>query len=83
MPVLELPTRKKLSGSILQNQASQYQQQYESVLRECQASTGGRVNFMSDAWQNIARAILFGCHLTRFGVAVTYGLFQLDRTMTD
>ncbi|KAK1929732.1 hypothetical protein P3T76_014767 [Phytophthora citrophthora] len=31
MPVLELPTRKKLSGSILQDQASQYQQQYESV----------------------------------------------------
>eukprot|EP00644_Phytophthora_capsici_P004063 jgi/Phyca11/108434/e_gw1.15.565.1 len=60
------------------------------------AFSGGRLNFWSDVWQNVAKMHLLGCMLAIFGTIFTFGLFstgsrrdglaigeQMESVMTD
>ncbi|KAG7385257.1 hypothetical protein PHYPSEUDO_001726 [Phytophthora pseudosyringae] len=51
----ELPTRKELGGRILKINAENAELASNESLREMQEDTEGRVNFISDVWQNVAR----------------------------
>ncbi|KAE9335231.1 hypothetical protein PR003_g13114, partial [Phytophthora rubi] len=74
--VSPLPNRKKLGGPVLDRYALACEDDESTALLECQKTTEGRVNFLSDVWQNIARAHLLGCLLWLYGKQLTYGLFQ-------
>ncbi|ETM99166.1 hypothetical protein PPTG_18917 [Phytophthora nicotianae INRA-310] len=62
-----LPSRRVLGGRVLDACGKEYLEQSATVLRKVQDTTGGRVNFLSDVWQNIAKTHLLGVHLTLFG----------------
>ncbi|GMF59588.1 unnamed protein product [Phytophthora fragariaefolia] len=52
----------------------QEENQGEALRRKLDLS-GGRVSFLSDVWQNIAKMHLLGCMLSLFGIIFTYGSF--------
>lgn len=41
--------------------------------------SGGRLNVLSDVWQNVAKMHLLGCMLAIFGTIFTLDYFRLDR----
>ncbi|KAF1314928.1 hypothetical protein FI667_g16383, partial [Globisporangium splendens] len=71
-----IPSRRLLGGCILDEHASKGLQQDTNGLRQLQDKTGGRVNFLSDVWQNIAKSHLLGCQLTLFGSLYNFGLYE-------
>eukprot|EP00474_Spongospora_subterranea_P006013 CRZ06471.1 hypothetical protein [Spongospora subterranea] len=72
-----LPSRSALGTIILDQYADNIDQQQRSRLMEMQTATGGRLNFLSDAWQNVSKRHLLGCMLGMFGVNISYGLFPV------
>lgn len=70
-----LPDRHALAGKLLDDQSSVGGQASRDALFRRQQSLGGRVNLLSDVWQNVAKKHLLGCHLTLFGAVVNYGLY--------
>ncbi|ETI46982.1 hypothetical protein F443_08712 [Phytophthora nicotianae P1569] len=78
MPQYGLPSRKEIGGRMLKTNAETAEQASNANLRECQEETGGRVNFLCDVWQNVARLHLLACHLFLFGVLVQFELLSCD-----
>ncbi|ETP16768.1 hypothetical protein F441_08687, partial [Phytophthora nicotianae CJ01A1] len=78
MPQYGLPSRKEIGGRMLKANAETAEQASNANLRECQEETGGRVNFLCDVWQNVARLYLLACHLFLFGVLVQFELLSCD-----
>jgi hypothetical protein len=73
--VRAMPTRHALRTRILDKYSLTGDQSSREVLLERQQSTGGRVNLLSDVWQNVAKKHMLGCHFGLFGTIVNYGLF--------
>ena len=67
-----MPSRRVLGGRILGDHAARCEANDEKLLRCVQAKTGGRVNLLSDVWQNIAKNHLMGCQLSLFGRVYTF-----------
>ncbi|POM61563.1 hypothetical protein PHPALM_29402 [Phytophthora palmivora] len=72
--VSALPKRKDM-GRILDKFSTVEEEGQLQALSNRLAYSGGRLNFLSDVWQNIAKVHLLGCMLALFGTIVTYGLF--------
>eukprot|EP00644_Phytophthora_capsici_P001400 jgi/Phyca11/105056/e_gw1.10.505.1 len=68
-----LPSRRVLGGRLLDDHARRCYKKDASALRELQNS-GGRVNLLTDVWQNVCKDHLTGCLLTLFGNTLTYAL---------
>eukprot|EP00644_Phytophthora_capsici_P018642 jgi/Phyca11/132663/e_gw1.206.13.1 len=73
-----LPSRRVLGGRILDACAKEYQEQSAAALRKVQDTTGGRINFLCDVWQNIVKTHLLGVHLTLFGNVYIEGMHKVD-----
>ncbi|KAE9088006.1 hypothetical protein PF005_g11510 [Phytophthora fragariae] len=63
-----------MGGRILNEYAEEHAQQKNMELIKGQEESGGRVNFLSDVWQNISKNHLLGAHLVLFGIVVVEGL---------
>ncbi len=72
-----LPKRKKLSGPVLESYAAEVNEKSNAALKQKQQYTGGRVNLLSDVWQNSARVHLLGCQLSLFSTVLTVSLDEL------
>jgi hypothetical protein len=70
-----MPDRHAMGSRILDKYSMAGAQTSREELLARQQSTGGRVNLLSDVWQNVAKQHLLGCHLSLFGTIVNYGLF--------
>jgi hypothetical protein len=75
-----IPTRRQLGGPILRRQAGLCRQLSETKLKNKWLETGGRLNLLSDVWENIARQHLLGSQLLLFGCLLT---FSLDRVVAQ
>eukprot|EP00644_Phytophthora_capsici_P003376 jgi/Phyca11/116657/e_gw1.31.521.1 len=60
---------------MLDSYATEVSNQESQHVLNLQNKSGGRVNFISDVWQNIAKLHLLGAQLILFGVIATLGLF--------
>lgn len=69
-----IPRRRTIGGRILDEYANENAEESDEALRATQKKTGGRINFLSDVWQNIAKLHLLGVHLVLFGKLVIKGL---------
>jgi len=69
-----LPSRHRQGRSILTAHAKHCSAAETKALVNVQKETGGRVNFLSDVWQNVSRDHLLGCQLTLFGQTMSYAL---------
>lgn len=69
-----MPRRQVLGSTILDKYAALYDGQQCNELAAVQQVSSGRVNFLSDIWQNIAKQHLLGCQLSLYGVVMTYAL---------
>ncbi|KUF94009.1 E3 ubiquitin-protein ligase [Phytophthora nicotianae] len=70
-----LPKRKEM-GKILEKYNQVEEEEQHAALRNRMEFSGGRVNFLSDVWQNVAKMHLLGCMLALFGTILTFGLFK-------
>ncbi|KAE8895132.1 hypothetical protein PF010_g23135 [Phytophthora fragariae] len=72
--VASLPSRRVLGGRVLDAFAKEFIELSDAVLRKLQETTGGRVNLLSDVWQNIVKTHLLGVHLSLFGRVFIEGM---------
>jgi hypothetical protein len=71
-----LPTRQLLGGPILNKYANKVDSSDHATLKAtAPPSLGKRVNFLSDAWENIAETHILGVILSLAGLCVTFGTF--------
>lgn len=70
-----LPSRRVLGGRLLDEHARRCFDKAAIKLRTMQ-EIGGRVNLVSDVWQNVNKEHLSGTILTLFGEVLTYSLPQ-------
>ncbi|KAG3147920.1 hypothetical protein PI124_g8049 [Phytophthora idaei] len=66
-----------MGGRIMNEHVIEIVEESDEALRDVQTKTGGRVNLLSDVWQNIAKAHLLGIHLVLFGKVVIQGLHPI------
>ncbi|ETI42062.1 hypothetical protein F443_12750, partial [Phytophthora nicotianae P1569] len=69
-----IPKRKQLTR-ILDKYSNVEEEGQLLALSNRLEFSGGRLNFLPDVWQNIAKLHLLECMLALFGTIVTYGLF--------
>jgi hypothetical protein len=69
-----LPRRQVLGTDVLHEYAGLYAAEQQNSLATTQRISGGRVNFLSDGWQNISKQHILACLLSLFGVVFTYGI---------
>jgi hypothetical protein len=69
-----LPRTNVLGGRVLNEHAERYSRLEAEELREKQRVTGGRINLLSDVWENVSRDHLLGSQLTLFGKTLTFDL---------
>ncbi|POM79007.1 Hypothetical protein PHPALM_3396 [Phytophthora palmivora] len=62
-------------GFILDKYSTVEEERQLQALSNRLAYSGGRLNFLSDVWKNIAKVHLLGCMLVLVGTIVIYGLF--------
>lgn len=62
-----LPLLKILGGLLLKKYAIQCHNSDKEELARVQAASGGRVNFVSDVWQDVSKNHLLGSQLSFFG----------------
>lgn len=72
-----LPCRKRLGGVILREQAQLAQIQAETRLKARCAESCGRVNILSDVWQNVSKEHLLGSQISLFGCVMTDSLTEV------
>ncbi|KAE8977007.1 hypothetical protein PR003_g26517 [Phytophthora rubi] len=72
--VEHMPCRRTFGGPILKKRAMEVIEEEADDLMNLQRQSGGRVNFLSDVWMNIAKAHLLAAQLGLFGVFTTLGL---------
>jgi len=71
-----LPTRQLLGGPILNKYANKVDSGDHAALKvAAPPGSGKRVNFLSDAWENIAKTHILGVILSLAGLCVTFGTF--------
>jgi len=71
-----LPTRQLLGGPILNKYADKVDSGDHAALKAATPpGSGKRVNFLSDAWENIAKTHILGVILSLVGLCVTFGTF--------
>jgi hypothetical protein len=71
-----LPTRQLLGGPILNKYADKVDSSDHAALKAAAPpSSGKRVNFLSDAWENIAKTHILGVILSLVGLCVMFGTF--------
>lgn len=68
------PGRHVFGKDVLDKYAEAYAGEQRKALALIQRVSGGRVNFLSDVWQNIAKQHILGCQLSLFGDVMTYAL---------
>lgn len=69
-----IPHRHVLGGRILNEYADLHSAEQRDTVRAIQTQSGGRVNFLSDVWETVAKEHVLGCMITLFGCTMTYGL---------
>ncbi|EEY67332.1 uncharacterized protein PITG_04340 [Phytophthora infestans T30-4] len=67
-----VPHRHIIGGRVLDECAEQHSIEQRENVRAVQS--GGRVNFLSDVWETIAKQHVLGCMVTLFGCVMNYGL---------
>jgi hypothetical protein len=71
-----LPTRQLLGGPILNKYADKVDSGDHAALKAAAPpSSGKRLNFLSDAWENIAKTHILGVILSFVSLCVTFGTF--------
>jgi hypothetical protein len=71
-----LPTRQLLGGPILNKYTDKVDSGDHAVLKAtAPLGSGKRVNFLSDAWENIAKTHILGVILSFASLCVTFGTF--------
>jgi len=76
LAVRELPGRDEIGGAILTNYATALQVASESDIRRSAKQTGGKLNFLSDGWENVTKTHVLGVVLTLFGKTFVYGAYK-------
>ncbi|EGZ19142.1 hypothetical protein PHYSODRAFT_493522 [Phytophthora sojae] len=69
-----VPHRHLIGGRILDEYADLHSVEQRDNVRSVQNRSGGRVNFLSDVWETIAKMHVLGCLVSLFGRVMTYGL---------
>ncbi|OWZ04661.1 hypothetical protein PHMEG_00023399 [Phytophthora megakarya] len=69
-----LPSGRVLGGGIRKEHAVRRSKKDVQTLAAIQTDSGGRVNLLSDVWQNVSKVHLLGAQLVLFGVLLTYSL---------
>lgn len=69
------PKRKELTR-ILDKYSRVEEEEQLVALKHRVTFSGGRLNVLSDVWQNVAKMHLLGCMLAIFGTIFTFGLFS-------
>ncbi|KAL3664104.1 hypothetical protein V7S43_010988 [Phytophthora oleae] len=72
-----IPHRHVLSGRVLNEYAEQHSMEQRDSVRAIQNRSGGRVNFLSDVWETIAKLHVLhvlGCIVAFFERILTYDL---------
>ncbi|TYZ64963.1 hypothetical protein PybrP1_004857 [[Pythium] brassicae (nom. inval.)] len=72
-----LPSRRVLGGRLLVDEANRWDAEDQQPLRDVQMSSGGRVNLLSDVWQNVSKDHLMGAQLPLYGCLVTFDLVEV------
>ncbi len=67
--------REDLAGSILRNYASAVQTTGEEEMKCKAASTGGRMNYLSDGWENVTKTHVLGVVIALYGDSFMYGAY--------
>ena len=62
-------------GSLLDKYSSEAESSTESAIKSVQNTSGGRINFLSDGWENVSKSHILGVVLGLYGVTMTYGAF--------
>jgi hypothetical protein len=70
-----IPRAAYLGGHLLATYSQINTENSAAALKKRQDDTCGRVNFLSDVWQNVAKSHLLGCQLVLFGSVVNHGLY--------
>ncbi|KAK1929712.1 hypothetical protein P3T76_003565 [Phytophthora citrophthora] len=70
-----LPKRKDMSRILDKYSRADEEDQFVALKNRLEYS-GGRLNFLSDVWQNVVKVHLLGCMLALFGTIVNFGLFS-------
>lgn len=73
-----LPKRKEMTR-ILDKYSRVEEEEQLVALKHRVTFSGGRLNVLSDVWQNVAKMHLLGCMLAIFGTIFTLDYFRLDR----
>ncbi|OWZ07529.1 hypothetical protein PHMEG_00020068 [Phytophthora megakarya] len=73
-----IPHRHALSGRVLNEYAEMHSMEQRDKVRTIQNRSGGRVNFLSDVWETIAKLHVLGCVISLFGRILTYDLRATD-----
>eukprot|EP00644_Phytophthora_capsici_P003825 jgi/Phyca11/108487/e_gw1.15.409.1 len=70
-----VPSRRTFGGSFLQKYAAEVIAAESDKVMDLHLKSGGRMNLLSDVWQNISKKHLLGAQLGLFGSIATLGLF--------
>jgi hypothetical protein len=71
-----LPTRQLLGGPILNKYADKVDSgDHAALMAAAPPGSGKRINFLSDAWENIAKTHILGVILSFASLSVTFGTF--------
>ncbi|EGZ26292.1 hypothetical protein PHYSODRAFT_297618 [Phytophthora sojae] len=66
--------RHLIGGRVLDEYADLHSVEQRDNVRSVQNRSGGKVNFLSDVWETIAKMHVLGCMASLFGRVMTYGL---------
>ncbi|ETI51779.1 hypothetical protein F441_04961 [Phytophthora nicotianae CJ01A1] len=69
-----IPHRHVLSGRVLNEYAELHSMEQRDGVRAIQNGSGGRVSFLSDMWETIAKLHVLDCAIALFGQILTYDL---------
>jgi hypothetical protein len=79
-----LPTRQLLGGPILNKYADKVDSGDHAALKAATPpGSGKRVNFLSDAWENIAKTHILGVIMSLAGLCITFGTFTCGSQHDD
>jgi len=71
-----LPKRHTLAGRILSDYANEVSELNDAGIRAVQASTGGRFNLLSDAWENTSKQRILGVQLNLYEFIMVLGALE-------
>ncbi|GMF32166.1 unnamed protein product [Phytophthora fragariaefolia] len=69
-----IPRRHILGGRVLDEYAGLHLIEQRDSVKAVEFRSGGRINFISDVWETIAKLHVLGCMISLFGRIMTYGL---------